>query len=423
MVSQEKLYGLLQQERWEEIIHFLYQYKVEIAKDLLLRQAAEIFEQVFFQKINTHSPVLADELDILETIFLLHKGNFYKVSEPHFEQLITAIIKIKPLDEAYKYALLMPELEICKAVIERYKELEAFKPKNQDQVQMNTKNWIEVYNRLFELINVQGNTATYYSGPKFIDTIREFDPYFPTYKQYIDLRNGQGKSTSRKIFYYDILLELTQEMRTNVLARILSILAPHEPDQVAEIQSLLGISQQRDETVQKAKKDKDILDANSLKVFISYSWDSEEHKIWVEKLAKELSRNGIYVFLDQYDLHVGKSIPHFAEQSIANADRIIIVFTPNYKIKAENRSGGVGYEYSIMNAALYANQTENEKIIPILRQGTMADSMPSFMHQYIHINFSNDQNFDNSVRDLVREIYNSPMLVRPQVGKKPDFLA
>mgnify|MGYP000606150440 CR=1 FL=1 len=85
-------------------------------------------------------------------------------------------------------------------------------------------NWIEIYNRLFELINIQGDTATYYSGPRFINTVREFDPYFPDYNQFIEQRNREGKSTSRKIFYYDILFELKEEMRLKVVFRILEIL-------------------------------------------------------------------------------------------------------------------------------------------------------------------------------------------------------
>jgi hypothetical protein len=73
-----------------------------------------------------------------------------------------------------------------------------------------------------------------------------------------------------------------------------------------------------------------------------------------------------------------------------------------------------------MNADLYRNQT-NEKIIPILREGTTEESIPIFMQQFIHIDTRNDENFENSYNDLVREIHNEPEIRKPKIGKKPKF--
>lgn len=39
-----------------------------------------------------------------------------------------------------------------------------------------------------------------------------------------------------------------------------------------------------------------------MQAFISYSWDSEEHKTWVRHLVDKLLQSGIPVILDQYDL-------------------------------------------------------------------------------------------------------------------------
>jgi hypothetical protein len=120
-------------------------------------------------------------------------------------------------------------------------------------------------------------------------------------------------------------------------------------------------------------------------------------------------------------LRPGKNLPHFVEQSISKANKILIIFTPNYKLKADKRSGGVGYEYSIMNSDLYQNQTDNEKIIPILRSGTQKDSIPTFMHQFIHLDMTKDEEYANSYADLKKEICNEPIIKRPQLGIKPSF--
>ena len=74
-----------------------------------------------------------------------------------------------------------------------------------------------------------------------------------------------------------------------------------------------------------------------------------------------------------------------------------------------------------MNAKLYQAQTKNEKIIPILRAGTMTDSIPDFMQQFIHLDMTQDANYENSLTDLLREIYNEPAIQKPDLGNKPAF--
>ena len=144
-------------------------------------------------------------------------------------------------------------------------------------------------------------------------------------------------------------------------------------------------------------------------------------KKWVLNLADKLCGDGINVILDRYYLKPGTNLQHFVEHNLDKADRIIIVFTQNYKLKADKRTGGVGYEYSIMNVELYKNQTSNEKIIPILRHGSTEESIPTFMQQFIHIDIRNDDKFENSYKDLIREIYNEPEIQRPSIGPKPSF--
>jgi hypothetical protein len=156
-------------------------------------------------------------------------------------------------------------------------------------------------------------------------------------------------------------------------------------------------------------------------VFISYSWDDDAQNAWVLRLAERLAGNGIEVILDKYNLRLGKSLPHFIEQAIASAHRVLVIFTPNYRLKADKRSGGVGYEYSILNNDLYNNQTMNDKIIPVLRKGTMHESIPSFMQQYIHLDLSDDTKFEARYTELIRDIYNDPAIKPPEIGSRPKF--
>ncbi|PKP41055.1 MAG: hypothetical protein CVT93_09775 [Bacteroidetes bacterium HGW-Bacteroidetes-10] len=161
----------------------------------------------------------------------------------------------------------------------------------------------------------------------------------------------------------------------------------------------------------------------TITVFISYSWDSDEHKEWVLNLANKLSGDGsgIYVILDRYDLGVGKTMTQFMEKSVNQADRVLLIMTPDYKDKADNRVGGVGYEYSMITQEFYENQS-NDKFIPIRRKGKFDESAPKFLKSIISHDMTNDLTFEKDFNDLIRVIYNEPEIKRPPLGKKPVFI-
>ena len=418
--DQEDFYQLILKEQWTDILELLHTNKKIISSDPMLQNAAEIFEQEFFKKVSEYPIERKDIDENLETLLLLKAGRFYTLSSNNYKTLIIELVKRKPLKNAYDYAKEFPDEEICKTTINQY-ELLIAKEEGSKLTPLNhlPENWIEIYNRLFELINIPTDVATYFSGPRFINTVREFEPYFPDYAQFIENRTRENKSTTRKIFYYDILLGIRELTRIKVVERILEILKPYQLEKVESIYKLLGRNSSKTETNRETESKKEEIFTPS--VFISYSWDDELHKQWVLELAGRLSLDGISVILDRYYLKPGKSLPHFVENSIAKANRIIIIFTPNYKLKADHRTGGAGYEYSIMNIDLYNNQTKNDKIIPVLRSGSVNESIPSFMQQFIHIDFQNDNNFENSYLDLLREIYNEPEIQKPQIGAKPLF--
>src|ERR1700722_5363586 len=102
--------------------------------------------------------------------------------------------------------------------------------------------------------------------------------------------------------------------------------------------------------------------------FISYSWDSDAHKAWVAQLAGRLRSNGIDVKLDQWHAVLGNQLPEFMERELRENDFVLIVCTPNYKLKSDGRKGGVGYEGDIMTAEVLTRQNHH-KFIPVLACG------------------------------------------------------
>lgn len=153
---------------------------------------------------------------------------------------------------------------------------------------------------------------------------------------------------------------------------------------------------------------------------ISYTWDDEPHKKWVLNLANKLRDNGIETLLDRYHLRLGSDKNKFMEDMIAKSDRVLVILTPNYKNKADNRIGGAGYEYSLITSEVFKKQ-ENSKFIPILRKGTIEESSPRTLESKIAIFMREGDNFDEQLEELCREIHNEPKIKPPKVGPKPKY--
>ena len=153
------------------------------------------------------------------------------------------------------------------------------------------------------------------------------------------------------------------------------------------------------------------------KIFISYSWDSDSHKLWVLNLANRLIKDGIDIILDQFDMGLGKNLTHYMEESVIASDKVLIIMTENYKIKADNRKGGVGYEYSIINSEIYRNQLEH-KFIPILTSGSFEKSTPTFLKSYVALDMSSKDKYEKAYHQLIRDLYDEPIVQKPEIGKK-----
>lgn len=107
---------------------------------------------------------------------------------------------------------------------------------------------------------------------------------------------------------------------------------------------------------------------NVPKAFISYSWDDDAHKQWVAKLATQLRSDGVETILDQWHAVPGDQLPEFMEREIRENDYVLIVCTPNYRLKSDQRKGGVGYEGDIMTAEVHT-QRNHRKFMPIVARG------------------------------------------------------
>ncbi|MEC5127811.1 toll/interleukin-1 receptor domain-containing protein [Verrucomicrobiales bacterium BCK34] len=135
------------------------------------------------------------------------------------------------------------------------------------------------------------------------------------------------------------------------------------------------------------------------KAFVSYSWDDDSHKEWVATLAAQLRDDGIETMLDQWHAVPGDQLPAFMETEIRENDYVLIVCTPNYRLKSDERKGGVGYEGDIMTAEVHT-QGNHRKFIPILAQGEWVESAPSWLKGKYYIDLSTTERRTKNYSDL-----------------------
>jgi len=158
-------------------------------------------------------------------------------------------------------------------------------------------------------------------------------------------------------------------------------------------------------------------------VFVSYSWDSEEHKLWVLKLSADLIRSGVKVLIDEWDLIKYQNDLHlFMESGIRDSDFVLIVCTPNYAQRANDRKGGVGVENTIITGEYHDKKT-GVKYLPIVRdyRVKITESMPTYLKTKSAIDFKQNEKYDQKIEELIRRILNIPRYQKPKLGKVPEL--
>jgi len=153
-----------------------------------------------------------------------------------------------------------------------------------------------------------------------------------------------------------------------------------------------------------------------VKVFISYSHDTAEHKRWVGELASTLVTKGVEVILDQWDTGPGDDLYRFMQSSLITANRVLVICTEPYVHKANDGTGGVGYESMILTGEL-VKDLATTKFIPVIRQTGQKPVLPSFLATRFYINLSDDDTAQ--FEELLRELHQAPALLKPPLGVNP----
>lgn len=144
--------------------------------------------------------------------------------------------------------------------------------------------------------------------------------------------------------------------------------------------------------------------------FISYAWGDKEQERWVERsLSPDLQKAGINVVLDRWEnARIGMSVPLFIDR-IERCDQVIVVGTPLYRKKYENRDTSTGYvvaaEVELISNRLMGTNDQKESVLPLLLAGEKTSALPPLLHSRVYADFRNDRAYFMMAFDLILSLY------------------
>lgn len=156
---------------------------------------------------------------------------------------------------------------------------------------------------------------------------------------------------------------------------------------------------------------------DTIKAFISYSWDNQEHKDWVKRFATDLRGHGVDVILDQWDARLGDDLSLFMEKGLTSSHLVICVCSEQYVKKANEGKGGTGYEKRILSAEMINNDNKRY-IIPIIKNNPGDKKVPTFLSAFLYEDFDNS-GYPDSYKHVIARIYNEDFNTKPPLGHNP----
>jgi TIR domain len=160
-----------------------------------------------------------------------------------------------------------------------------------------------------------------------------------------------------------------------------------------------------------------------IRVFISYTRTTDQHREWVKAVATYLRSAGVDARLDVWHLRPGMDLPQWMCNELSIADRVLLICDELYARKADGRHGGVGWEIRIIQGELLDSQDTNpDKFVPVVATENITDGTPSFVRAVYSLHWPPSRRDDPSLKDdLVRIIYRAQEEA-PPLGQPPAYV-
>ncbi|OJW72965.1 MAG: hypothetical protein BGO68_02610 [Candidatus Amoebophilus sp. 36-38] len=145
--------------------------------------------------------------------------------------------------------------------------------------------------------------------------------------------------------------------------------------------------------------------------FISYAWGDRYHEYWVKRFSEMLNKAGIQVLLDRWVIKKGNILNEFVRK-IEETDWVIVVGTKLYLEKYNKRATGskekehvARLEGQLIEHLVRYSTERSNKVIPILLEGTLEESLPFMLRHKISSEFTKNDYFEELLK-LIHDLYN-----------------
>ena len=145
-----------------------------------------------------------------------------------------------------------------------------------------------------------------------------------------------------------------------------------------------------------------------IKVFISYSHDSDEHREWVLGLSESLRKNGIETILDRYVRNGSPpgGWPRWMSNSLDETTHVLCVCTETYYRRfhgheVPDKGKGVDWEGAMIAQELYDARSVSKKFIPVLRHSTDELYIPKPLRSRTRYVLNTEANYQVLYDDLL----------------------
>ena len=155
-----------------------------------------------------------------------------------------------------------------------------------------------------------------------------------------------------------------------------------------------------------------------IRVFLSYSWDSEPHKQQVLALAQRLRNDGVDARIDRFVTSPPEGWSQWMLDQIKDASFVLVIGTAKYLERFEKKAApgtglGATWEGAIITRALYLNGSWNDKFIPILFRDGDARHIPDVLRDFTRFpEVDTDPGYD----PLYRFLTGQPAIVAAPLG-------
>ncbi len=163
-----------------------------------------------------------------------------------------------------------------------------------------------------------------------------------------------------------------------------------------------------------------------MRVFISYSHDSTEHKDRVWDLCERLRNDGIDCHIDQHLFSPPEGWPRWCRNQVQESQFVLVVCTETYKRRYEGKAPvgegkGAKWEGFVITQELYEAEGKNIKFIPVVFASDDAQHIPLELRGATRYDLSIPDAYGNLFRHLTNQPARKKSAVAAQIKAMPPL--